>query len=230
MRASARVSHNVDILEDGADSLHALCLHPVSREGDQVSAEEAHVVAALIKLCQQHNVRTLLQIGAEDGYEANEIRLATGCRAICVEPDPKCGPASEGLEWHEVLIGEDNSVVDFFLHSVHGLSSKVGRNDGNEIRVTLPQITLEKFCRRHRIYPDALIIDAEGATMDVLAGAGPVTNTVKLVYAEVSHDTSRGTRAMDTEVDAYLTGRGFKRSMELPTYSCGGQSNWTWTR
>jgi FkbM family methyltransferase len=195
-----------------------------------VSSEEPHVIAALIEVCRQSDVKALVQIGAEDGYEADCIRNALGCRAVCIEPDPKCGPCSSLLEWHEVLIGENNDVTNFYINATSGLSSKVHRADSLEILAVMPQVRLDKFCRTHRIKPDALIIDVEGCTMDVLAGAGSLLDFVKVIYAEVTHDDSRGTRGMATDVDALLTGLGFRRSMELPTYSCGGQSNWTFLR
>ena len=195
-----------------------------------MSAEEPNVVAALVALCKKYEIKTLVQVGAEDGFEAEEIRKATECRAICVEPDPKCGPVSFDLEWHEVLIGGQNSVEKFYLNNVSGLSSQVFRGDSQEIVVEMPQIRLDAFCRKHEIKPDALIVDTEGTTMDVLVGCGSLLEFMKLIYCEVQLDESRGLRGQAMEVDAYLTERGFKRSMELPTYAAGGQANWTFIR
>lgn len=195
-----------------------------------MSQEEPATVAALIKLCKEKEIACLVQIGAEDGYEADEIRKATGCRAICTDPDPKCVPVSNSLEFHEVLIGGENSIVNFFINSVPGLSSKIAREDSQEMLVCIPQYRLDRFCEKYDIEPDALIIDTEGTTMDVLMGCGGLLNGVKLIYAEVQHSGFRGPHGQAMEVDAYLIERGFKRSMELPTYSAGEQSNWTWMR
>lgn len=195
-----------------------------------MSSEEPHVIAALIEVCRQQNVKTLIQIGAEDGYEGDCIRRALGCRVVCIEPDPKCGPCSHLLEWHEVVIGDNNDMTNFYLNAARGLSSKVPRADSLEILAVMPQTRLDKFCRVHAIKPDALIIDVEGSTLDVLEGAGSLLEFINFIYAEVSHDKTRGERADADTADAYLKERGFRRSMELPTYSAGGQSNWTFLR
>jgi FkbM family methyltransferase len=195
-----------------------------------MAVEEPHVIAALIDLCRRLEVKTLVHVGAEDGYEADEIRKATGCRAICIEPDPKCGPVSSGIEFHEAVIGEENSVVDFYIYAIPGLSSKVARGDGSEIKAQMPQYKLDTFCWKHDLSPDALIIDVEGCTMDVLRGCGALLDGIKIIYCEVNHDGSRGDRGMADDVDKFLVDRGFRRSMELPTYSSGGQSNWTFVR
>lgn len=195
-----------------------------------MSREEPHIIQALIDLFYKMRITCVIQVGAEDGYEADELRKATGCHAVCIEPDPKCDPVSTKLDWHEVIIGAENSIVNFYINGSIGLSSKYPRSDAQEMLACMPQIRLDKFCEKHRIKPDALIIDVEGTSMDVLHGCGNLLDDIKIVYCEVCHDDSRGPDGLAVDVDAYLTERGFKRSMELPTYRAGGQSNWTFIR
>lgn len=194
-----------------------------------MSSESPDVITALSALCRQYAVRTVLQVGAEDGYEADCIRRELGCRAVCIEPDTRCGPVSHLLEWHEVLIGEGDGVADFYLHKMPGLSSRVSRKDGNETLTAVPQMRLDKFCRRHAVKPDCLIIDCEGTTLEVLRSAGPILQYVAVVYCEVNHDDSRGLRDAD-DVQVLLESCGLRKWDKMPSYSAGNQSNWTFVR
>ena len=188
-----------------------------------MSREEEHVVEALVALCVQLKVTCVVQVGAEDGYEANAILLETGCRAVCIDPDPKCRPVSPDLEFHEVVIGARNSVTDFYIHHERGLSGQLRRGDGNEITLTMPQVQLWTFCQNHSIVPDALIIDTEGTTLDVLAGAGELLESVNVVYAECQ---TYNVKAIDTVLSAF----GLVQRAGLPSYDCGSQGNYTWVR
>ena len=176
-------------------------------------------------------ITCLVQVGAEDGYEANAIREAVyGCRAVAIEPDPKCKPVSPKLEFHEALIGATNSVVEFYLNSVPGLSSQIPRYDGVEIRLTMPQQRLDTFCPKYGIVPDALIVDTEGTTLDVLEGCGSLIDGVRLIYAEVQAQEIRPGMRLLPEVEAFLAQRGFVWREGPPAYSVGAQGNYTWVR
>ena len=194
-----------------------------------MSSESPDVITALISLCRQYNVRTVLQVGAEDGYEADCIRRELRCRAVCIEPDTRCGPTSHLLEWHEVLIGDSDDVTDFYLHKMPGLSSKISRKDGKETLAAVPQMRLDKFCRLHAVKPDCLIVDCEGTTLEVLRSAGPMLQYVAIVYAEVNHDDTRGPRNVE-DVQALLESFGLRKHDWAPSYSAGCQSNHTYVR
>ena len=194
-----------------------------------MSSESPEVITVLIKLCREYAVHTVLQVGAEDGYEADCIRRELGCRAVCIEPDTRCGPVSHLLEWHEVLIGDSNDVTDFYLHTAPGLSSRISRKDGKETLARVPQMRLDKFCRRHDVKPDLLIIDCEGTTLEVLQSAGPMLSFISIVYCEVQHDDSHGPRN-DSDVYAYLETFGLRKRDGAPAYSAGSQSNWCFVR
>ena len=195
-----------------------------------MSREEPQVISALVSLCKQTGITCLVQVGAEDGYEADEIRKATGCRAVCIEPDPKCAPASSKIEFHEALIGASNSVVDFYLHAACGLSSQIARLDGMEIKTEMPQYRLDKFCEKYGITPDTLVIDTEGTTLDVLEGCGVLLDNVRLIYAEVQTQMIRPGIRLLPEVNAFLMARGFARRDGPPAYSAGAQGNYLWVR
>ena len=198
-----------------------------------MACEEEHVVAALVSLCKEMGVKCVAQIGAEDGYEVNEIRKATGCRAIAIEGDSHCKPCSPDIEWYERLIGATDCVTDFYQHDSLGLSSQIKRGDDAKEHLTrLGQERLDTFCAARGISPrpDALIIDTEGTTLDVLEGCGDLIKGVKLVYAEVQAYAIRDGIRPVGDIDALLLPLGFTHHRELPSYDGGAQSNLTWIR
>jgi len=195
-----------------------------------VSVEELPVVHALIDLCAALKITCIVQVGAEDGYEVYKLKQALGCLAIAIDPDPSCAPISTKIEFHEVLIGAEDTVADFYWNRVPGHSTQIPRIDGMEIKLTLPQSRLDTFCKRFGIVPDALLIDTEGTTLDVLEGCGDLLDNVRLVYAECQTVELRPGMRLLPEVDTFLAERGFVQRAGLPAYSVGDQGNYTWVR
>ncbi len=193
--------------------------------------EASNVVEALSELCAKVDVTTLIQVGADDGYESNEIREFMSCRAIAIDGDTRCVPISPTLEFHHLLIGATDSTTPFYVHSTLGLSSELTRADGKEKKALLQQYRLDTFCEMHGdIEPDALIIDTEGTTLDVLEGCGELLDRMKLIYAEVqTYELRPGVRLIG-EVDKLLVAHGMTQHDGLPSYDGGAQGNATWIR
>ena len=124
------------------------------------------------------------------------------------------------------------SYVPFYVHKTSGLSSPFVRGDSDEEARQFGQERLDTFCAVRGIspLPDALIIDTEGSTLDVLEGCGAILNGVKLVYAEVQTCEIRPGMRLLPEVDAFLAARGFALRPGLPAYDGGAQGNYTWTK
>lgn len=196
--------------------------------------EQDHVVGALVDLCRAHNVKCVLQVGAGDGYEADCIRGAIGCRAVAVDGDSRSVPYSPSLEFHRSLIGATNCVTAFFTSPDNPeLSTEIVRGEDfpHQTRHELMQRRVDTLCDYHGIRPDALIIDTEGTALDVLEGCGDaILSGLKVVYAEVQHPPLRGGMRIAEEVDAFLLSRGMVKHNALPSYGAGSQSNWTWVR
>lgn len=189
-----------------------------------MSREHDDICAALSALCKKAGVKTLVQVGAEDGYEAWYVQDDIGCRAIAIEADYKCEPCSPAIEWHRLMIGRSDKRAEFNVCAIAGLSSAVPRNHGYETRlVHRQQMRLDTFCKLYRIEPEAIIVDTEGTVIDVLVGAGDILNTLKLAYLEVATDNSG-------DVDAIMSKAGMRRHMSTPTYESGDQANVTWVR
>lgn len=194
--------------------------------------EEPHVIAALIALCKEMRITCVVQIGAEDGFEAAEIARATGCRAVALEADDRCiGNAADGVEFHVALIGaEDTAASTFYRNTTSGLSSMLKRDGSGQEAIVLPQRRLDTFCAAFDLRPDALIIDTEGTTLDVLKGSTGLIDGVRLIYAEVQVEEIRPGVSLLGDVEAFLGERGFVRREGPPAYSAGRQGNFTWVR
>jgi FkbM family methyltransferase len=195
-----------------------------------VSHEEEHVVRALIGLAEEYEITCVMQVGAEDGYEADKIRSATGARAVCIDGDPKVTSCSTNVAFYRCLVGDEDKMVDFWVNEQSGLSSKIERKDQCEQHVVLEQYRIDSLCKTHDIKPDMLIIDTEGTTLEVLRGAGEILDRIKIIYAEVQTREIRPGVSLFPEVDAFLVERGFKRREGNPEYMAGGQGNFTWVR
>jgi hypothetical protein len=128
------------------------------------------------------------------------------------------------------MIGAADSMTNFYVHAAQGLSSPIAREDGMEEKHELFQRRLDTFCAERGIVPDALLIDTEGTTLDVLEGAGSLINGVRLVYAECQTSMIRPGMRLLPEVDTLLTNRGFVRRVGPPEYDAGGQGNYCWVR
>lgn len=196
-----------------------------------MAREDDHIVGALATLCMDVGVTCLIDIGCEDGYEAEAVRKATQCRAIGIDADWKVEAESPRVEFYHALIGATDCVgMTFYTNLTAGLSTQYKRIDGKEQDKRYPQWRLDTWCREFDVKPDALIIDAEGATLDILEGAGDIVNMLKLVYAEVQHEPMRDGCRPAEQVDDFLAARGMTRHIGLPSYRAGCQSNWTWIR
>ena len=193
-----------------------------------MSRESPDVVEALARLCSQQGVSWVVQVGAEDGYEAQAIAGLTGCRATALEADPRCRPC-DGCEMHWVLIGEaDTAATDFFTYDDIGLSSRMKRADRAGQLAALPMFRLDTFCCALGIEPDALIVDTEGTALQVLAGCGDLLDRVRLVYAECQTDAVHPSSFWS--VDELLVRRGFLHRLGHPAYTVAGQGNFCWVR
>lgn len=192
-------------------------------------SEEPHVIAALADLCKKMEIRCLVQVGAADADEAGRIHKETGCRAIGIEARDDAQCLSGNVEYHHAIIGATDGVTEFYLHPTSELSGHFKRGD-EEKRVMMQQWRLDTFCFNNRLEPDALVIDTEGSTLDVLEGAGRILDNVRMIYAECQTEVLRPGIRLVGEVDTFLATRGFTAHQGLPSYACGGQGNYTWVK
>lgn len=196
-----------------------------------MSREEDDVVTALSNLCGSMELRCVVQVGAEDGYEVHQAAIRNpGMRAIAIEAEPKRVPCNEALEFHHAVIGATDCQTVFYRHSTPGLSGHFAREDGCETKVEVEQRRLDHFCAEHGIVPDGLIIDTEGTTLEVLEGCGALLDGVRMVYAEVQTTEIRPGIRLLPEVHEFLVSRGFVERGGPPSYGGPPQCNRTWVK
>ena len=196
--------------------------------------EHDWVVDELVALAKRLNIRCVVQVGADDGWEAWKMHERAECASVAIEADPAAEPCAPELVFFRGIIGATDSDAVPFYHVGRrlGLSSTLPR-DGEVSKFTqvisLPQSRLDTFCQEHAIAPDMLIIDTEGTTSDVLEGCGGLLAGVRAIYAECQTWKAGGGSQLE-DVDAFLTERGFRRDNTGPCYSVGSQGNFLWVR
>jgi FkbM family methyltransferase len=203
---------------------------PELKDRMAVSHETDSVCRALANLAEEYEVKCVVQVGAEDGFEAWYIHNQIGCRAVAIDPDPKVTSCSESIELYRCAIGAETRPVDFWCHEQMGLSSTLKRNDSMEQHLMVEQYTLDDFCTMQGVVPDMLIIDTEGTALDVLRGATETLKGVRVIYAEVQIKEFRPGVSLLGDVDACLMAHGFVIRHGPPSYDAGVQGNFTWVR
>lgn len=174
-------------------------------------------------------VKCLVQVGAEDGFEAAYIARDIGCRAVAIEANPENNQES-GVEHHNAIIGATNGMTVFYRHGSGDLSGHFPRGS-NETRVDAMMTRLDTFCEKHDLKPDALIIDTEGSALEVLEGSTGILDGVKMIYAEVQDYPIREGIRPFVYVHKFLAARGFTCHDAAPTYGKGdAQWNQTWVK
>jgi FkbM family methyltransferase len=145
--------------------------------------------------------QTCLDVGAHVGFYALQMAMwtAPGGRVIAFEPNPTARSvlqANVGLNQLNDRItvvaaaaGAAAGSADLF-HSgdTSGLSRLDAPNpaspSGAPVRV--PVVTLDEYCATHKIHPDWILVDAEGADQSVLEGAASLlTNTPVQMVVEM---------------------------------------------
>lgn len=194
--------------------------------------ETDEVITALVNLCRDKKVTCIGQIGAEDGSEAWAVMTALEIPGFAIEADSRCQPCTPDLPFFNVAIGAGLELVKFYEHPTPGLSGMFEREDQGERARNILQIGLDDFCQSFGRDPDALIIDTEGSTLEVLEGAIGILKGIEVLYAECQVDVLRpGIRTLD-EVENFLRVHAphLKRREGPPAYDGGSQGNYCWVR
>lgn len=96
-------------------------------------------------------------------------------------------------------VGKENGMLTFHLglHSKQGSLLGIGRESGKELKVKV--VTLDSFISEHKLKPDFLKIDIEGAESDALMGfSGTISSIQPMLFIEL-HNPEQ-----DKKVGAFL--------------------------
>ena len=141
---------------------------------------------SLIESCRGKNC--VLDIGGHIGLVALSMSgvISSKGRVYCFEPSAinyayllKHINANrvQNIKPMEFLVGSSDGKVIFFEHDRPAGQNSLGgpARDGLEyFPVHRQQVTLDNFCRDHRLSPEIIKIDVEGAETDVIKGARSV--------------------------------------------------------
>ena len=131
--------------------------------------------------------QTCVDAGAHVGFYALQMALWTGPsgKVVAFEPNPTARDVLQrnvrlnGLSSRITVEGSAVGAVAgtatlYDAGNTSGLSRLGAPNPesrGDRARVDVPVISLDEYCERHALTPDWLLIDVEGAELDVLLGA-----------------------------------------------------------
>lgn len=183
----------------------------------QETREFAESVAkAIAYYCPANPI--VANVGADNGFEAGVIEeLVPGAIVYRFEP---CGGADDTRpRWNNLVIGATDGPVTFYRMGDTALSSTYNR--GGSTPEQREQVRLDTWARNNGLGRiDALFIDTEGSTLDVLAGAGDLLASVTFICAEVQTSKLYGDNALVSEVEEYL---GRFNLVRVPGGYPGGQ-------
>jgi FkbM family methyltransferase len=175
-------------------------------------------------------IRGVIQVGAHTGGEVPDLLKCGVERIHLIEANadliPDLQALAAGTDAHitisNVAISSSNGLQDFFITSFSQSSSLLKLADHkivypkikevNSVKVrteTLDDNILESGLDEN-LY-NALLIDVQGAELDVLKGAKRALNTIDIIVCEVNYaELYRGCAQVE-DLDAYLFDAGFVR-------------------
>ena len=185
-----------------------------------------------IKILSAHNgleVRTLLHIGAHTGQEAGYYKALGVQRVIFVEAIPAIfEKLQENLQKYPNYIGlcalcssESGAEVQFNVSSNDGgSSSMLGLGNHAELypdityveTLTLKTVTADELIATHApgLQFDLVVLDTQGAEMQVLRGATQILNSAKALWIEVSEEPLYENGCTFEDVSAYVRQYDFR--------------------
>lgn len=161
------------------------------------------------------DVRTILDVGACDGYDAMLLHQAfPSARTIAVEAlqenyERYCMRLP--IETVCAVIGETEETRWFFVKEINGIHSLYDRGcQYGSIMRQVKTLSLEKLCRDLCVSEiQVMKLDVEGSSWDVLQGAGPaLLGTLQAIHVETEDVRFFQGQHLKEEVDQILTKAG----------------------
>ena len=176
----------------------------------------------------------LFYVGCLDGYEADYIAKAfPECHQYCFDA-VRCADFL-GTSQHVMAIGTVDGPVTLWGGRGPGLDSMYKRSYGEGVTISESVVEakrLDTFCAENGIDAiDVLCVDTEGTDADVVESMGTLSDTCKMVVAEIQYSECYPGQKWFKHLDEWLGARGFTHlSHEVAGYACGSQGNDFWVR
>ena len=173
------------------------------------------------------SAKRVLHVGAHEAEEAG-LYAGWGAEVLWVEANPTLASrlTDRGFDvvaaaaWSEAATltlhvasnGQSSSVYPMSRHTDH--YPHIATIDTIEV----PAVRLDSLGWQ----PDFLNLDVQGAELEALKGAVGILPYVRWVYTEVSAEELYAGQPLDTDVDAWLVGQGFRQEqVEWTPYGWG---------
>ena len=137
----------------------------------------------------------------------------------CFEPEPEYveqlsqrATANPRLHVCAALLGAEQhpaQAYHFHLGASSVLPNAVRAASAVDKRRSARMITLDGYCREHRLSPDFLKIDVQGYELEVLKGAEQVLAGIEVVFTEVNHIAVYDGAPLAAELIGWLADHGY---------------------
>jgi len=161
--------------------------------------------------------RTILEIGSMDGVDAKEMKKIFPCsKVMAIEALPdnynKYLKTLEEIETFNIIISDYDGISKFHKKNINGIHSIYNRGDNYGTKIlSLPCCKLDTFCKDNNIKGlDAIKIDVEGATYEVLVGGKNVLKNVSILHIETESYQFFINQHLHKDVEKILYGLNFK--------------------
>ena len=152
------------------------------------------------------NTKGVIHIGASNGYERDMYKKYSVGKVLWIEADPdvfqvlkkNISKFDNNFAYNYLITDKDNSEYNFLVSSDSGQSSSIYNfKDQSQMyedlkitkKILLNSITFKSFVKKNEIdlkQFSSLVIDTQGAEMDVLKGMDNLINNFKLIKIETA--------------------------------------------
>lgn len=181
--------------------------------------------------------RSVLHIGAHVGGEADRYEQAGFGEVSWVEADPDLfaklsqqigtGRSISHRAFQALITRRSGGTRTLYRFSNNGGSNSIFRSNElfrvnmGDVRETgdnidLPEISMDDLAREQGIQPTAMVIDVQGAELEVLLGGLKTLESVWVLEVEVSQTPIYEGGAAFNDVDSHLKDAGFLRITRVP--------------
>jgi FkbM family methyltransferase len=220
------------------------------RIAGQVTWVHPRVLTSIATLTQPNIIRwidehlqpgdTFLDVGANCGWLSIRAarRVGRGGRVIAFEPSPilvdilryhaKVNRLPQIIVVPKAVSDSDNEAPFFLLNGGFSFrnSLTIGRDDvpfvrpEDKLRITVPTVTLDRYCAQHDLRPALVKIDVEGAELEVLEGCRELLRQARPVIIVGVHPHWLPAGQSADQILALLSDSGYrvKDSLMVPRY------------
>ena len=171
-----------------------------------------------INLMKPFDPKIIMEIGSLNGADSILFKKSfPDSRVITIEGLPAnyslyLKNFFTNIETYNLVINSYDGVVDYFekdVNGIHGIYDR-GSEYGTK-KLSLPCMRIDSFCNVNNInYIDAVKIDVEGATLEVLESFGDILKTVKIMHIETEDYEFFKNQHLQSDVHKFLIENKFE--------------------